>query len=107
MDIFYLFLEALGIDENDDSDNEEELAEDEAFTLTEFVPSARVPVLKLLHLKTGLDIDIILYRNNDMALLNTQLIRDYCGLDPRVRALEFTLKKWIGARGLGIPRTAR
>jgi hypothetical protein len=101
--ILELFLEALGLKEEDgdETDDDESAPKEGFFVLTEFVPNARVPVLKLLHTETRLDIDIILYRNNGMALLNTQLIRDYCGLDPRVRALEFTVKRWVSARGVG------
>ena len=68
------------------------------FTLREFVSSARVPVLKLKHVASGIDIDLIEKESNRLGVLNTQFIRDYANVDPRVRPLMLAVKRWAGAR---------
>jgi len=72
------------------------------FTLREFVSSARVPVLKLKHTATGIDIDLIEGSTNTMGLLNTQLLRDYASADPRVRPLMLAVKRWASARCVSV-----
>jgi len=72
------------------------------FTLREFVSSARVPVLKLQHRATGIDIDLIEGSTNRMGLLNTQLLRDYASADPRVRPLMLAVKRWAAARCVSV-----
>jgi len=68
-----------------------------AFTVREFVSSARVPVLKLHHPATGTDIDVI--HNNENGLQNTRLLRQYAYHDPRVRPLILAVKRWSSNRG--------
>lgn len=70
------------------------------FALRAFVIKARVPVLKLVHVETAVEIDLVLAETNQMAILNTQLIRSYCKQDPRVRPLLFAVKRWSNARGV-------
>ena len=49
----------------------------------------------------GLECDISL--NNPLAVANTQLLRTYSEIDPRVRALVFIVKYWAKRRHLNSP----
>jgi hypothetical protein len=95
------------LSEDDDSGNDDIIDEKDAkkvFILREYVSGARVPVLKLTHAETGLDIDLIEYSSNEMAHLNTQLLRDYASSDSRVRPLMYAIKRWASARGVSDSR---
>ena len=50
---------------------------------------------------TGLDGDITFH--NPLALRNTQLLRAYSEIDPRVRALAYLVKRWAKARDINSP----
>eukprot|EP01043_Picozoa_sp_COSAG02_P015964 COSAG02_NODE_693_length_18428_cov_268.516722_1_plen_59_part_10 len=50
---------------------------------------------------TGVECDISVH--NALALRNTQLLRMYSVIDPRVRWLAYTLKRWVKARHLNDP----
>lgn len=47
------------------------------------IASAKVPIVKLKHRKTGLESDISLY--NTLGRRNSQLLATYSAIDPRVR----------------------
>lgn len=47
------------------------------------IPTARVPIVKIVHAKTGIQCDIGI--NTTLGLHNTRLMRLYAQLDPRVR----------------------
>lgn len=59
-------------------------------------PTARIPIVLFTDPKTGLDCDISV--ENPLALRNTQLLHQYSRIDPRVRALAYTVKHWARAR---------
>lgn len=50
---------------------------------------------------TGVECDISIH--NALALRNTRLLRVYSMIDPRVRWLAYTLKRWVKARHLNDP----
>ena len=66
------------------------------FAVREYVPTARVPVLRLRHIESGTDIDLIV--SNIFGMTNTQLLRQYAYFDPRARPLILAVKKWSSAR---------
>lgn len=75
------------------------------FDLTEAIVYARVPILKFIHRRSGLDCDMCF--NNMLALHNSALLRAYVMCDyplDRVRPLCFLVKKWAKMRGLGEAR---
>ena len=76
------------------------------FELKEFVLGARVPLLKMRHVHTEMDIDVILAKDNPFVFLNTQLIREYSSIDARVRPLLFAIKKWASARAVSDSRNS-
>ena len=71
------------------------------FEITRMVHNARVPVLKMLHLESKINIDIC-YRNM-LALENTRLLRLYSSYDPRVRPLMILVKQWTSRRKINDP----
>jgi DNA polymerase sigma len=62
---------------------------------------ARIPIVKLVDKRTGLAVDIGV--NNLLALENSQLIRDYLSIDPRLRDLCFFVKHWAKRRKINDP----
>uniref|UniRef100_A0A8C5LWS9 RNA uridylyltransferase n=1 Tax=Leptobrachium leishanense TaxID=445787 RepID=A0A8C5LWS9_9ANUR len=54
------------------------------------ITSAKVPIVKFYHARSGLEGDISLY--NTLALHNTQLLASYAAIDPRVKYLCYTMK---------------
>ncbi|XP_028853007.1 terminal uridylyltransferase 7 [Denticeps clupeoides] len=54
------------------------------------ITTAKVPIVKFCHVKTGLEADISLY--NTLALHNTHLLASYAAIDPRVRILCYIMK---------------
>ncbi|XP_054438915.1 terminal uridylyltransferase 7 isoform X2 [Pteronotus mesoamericanus] len=54
------------------------------------ITTAKVPIVKFFHLRSGLEVDISLY--NTLALHNTRLLAAYSGIDPRVKYLCYTMK---------------
>ncbi|XP_050000478.1 terminal uridylyltransferase 7 isoform X2 [Alexandromys fortis] len=54
------------------------------------ITTAKVPIVKFFHLRSGLEVDISLY--NTLALHNTRLLSAYSAIDPRVKYLCYTMK---------------
>ncbi|NXL85572.1 TUT7 uridylyltransferase, partial [Alectura lathami] len=54
------------------------------------ITTAKVPIVKFFHVRSGLEVDISLY--NTLALHNTRLLSSYAAIDPRVRYLCYTMK---------------
>ncbi|KAJ8285435.1 hypothetical protein GJAV_G00026760 [Gymnothorax javanicus] len=54
------------------------------------ITTAKVPIVKFFHSRTGLEGDISLY--NTLALHNTQLLASYAAIDPRVKQLCYVMK---------------
>ena len=61
---------------------------------------ARVPIVKLMDLDTGLSCDICV--NNLLAVVNTKLLRDYAQIDQRLRQLAFIVKHWAKSRRVNV-----
>mmetsp|Transcript_25725 Transcript_25725/g.65397 ORF Transcript_25725/g.65397 Transcript_25725/m.65397 type:complete len:474 (-) Transcript_25725:539-1960(-) len=64
-------------------------------------PKARVPIVALKDASTGLKCDICMC--NQLALINSRLMRAYMLLDPRARALAFIIKHWAKRRQINDP----
>ncbi|KAI8997150.1 hypothetical protein BDB01DRAFT_830761 [Pilobolus umbonatus] len=62
------------------------------------VPRAKVPIVRLFDPELQLSCDINV--NNTLALQNTKMIKNYVGLDPRVRPLIMVIKHWTKQRSL-------
>ncbi|XP_007429302.1 terminal uridylyltransferase 7 [Python bivittatus] len=54
------------------------------------ITTAKVPIVKFFHVRSGLEVDISLY--NTLALHNTRLLSCYATIDPRVKYLCYTMK---------------
>ncbi|NXP07935.1 TUT7 uridylyltransferase, partial [Thinocorus orbignyianus] len=54
------------------------------------ITTAKVPIVKFFHARSGLEVDISLY--NTLALHNTRLLSSYAAIDPRVKYLCYTMK---------------
>ncbi|KAK2517748.1 hypothetical protein Q9966_014615 [Columba livia] len=54
------------------------------------ITTAKVPIVKFFHIRSGLEVDISLY--NTLALHNTRLLSSYAAIDPRVKYLCYTMK---------------
>nr|XP_034350566.1 terminal uridylyltransferase 7-like [Arvicanthis niloticus] len=54
------------------------------------ITTAKVPIVKFFHLRSGLEVDISLH--NTLALHNTKLLSAYSAIDPRVKYLCYTMK---------------
>ncbi|XP_004461583.1 terminal uridylyltransferase 7 isoform X3 [Dasypus novemcinctus] len=54
------------------------------------ITTAKVPIVKFYHLRSGLEVDISLY--NTLALHNTRLLSAYSAIDHRVKYLCYTMK---------------
>jgi DNA polymerase sigma len=65
------------------------------------VSSAKVPIVKIWdpELRLACDMNV----NNPIALENTEMIRTYVGIDPRVRPLAMIIKYWAKRRILNEP----
>jgi hypothetical protein len=74
------------------------------FLVTMLVESTRVPVLKLRHIVSDLEVDICV--NNAFPLYNTPLLRQYALKDNRVRYLVFAVKLWAKRRGVSDPHNS-
>ncbi|CAO3589416.1 unnamed protein product [Absidia cylindrospora] len=60
------------------------------------VPRAKVPIVRLFDTESQLACDMNV--NNTMALHNTNMIRTYVAIDPRVRPLAMIIKHWTKQR---------
>lgn len=67
------------------------------------VSSAKVPIVKIWdpELRLACDMNV----NNPIAFENTEMIRTYVGIDPRVRPLAMIIKYWAKRRILNEPGT--
>ncbi|XP_042305695.1 terminal uridylyltransferase 7 [Sceloporus undulatus] len=54
------------------------------------ITTAKVPIVKFFHVRSGLEVDISLY--NTLALHNTRLLSCYAAIDSRVKYLCYTMK---------------
>ncbi|DBA02383.1 TPA: hypothetical protein N0F65_007202, partial [Lagenidium giganteum] len=68
------------------------------FEVKQFIPNARVPILKLWDKQHQVACDLCV--GGVHALLNTALLKYYGKLDPRVRPLAFAVKYWAKCRGI-------
>ena len=68
------------------------------FEVVENVTRTRVPVLKLRHVESKTDIDLVLY--NCLALRNTKLLKTYVEFDPTVKMMCIITKKIFKAMGI-------
>ncbi|KAL8623783.1 hypothetical protein ACOMHN_054089 [Nucella lapillus] len=65
------------------------------FTNIQVIASARVPIIKLRHIETQVDLDISI--DNCLAIHNTRLLRCYSKIDERVRILGLAVKVFAKA----------
>ena len=63
--------------------------------------TARIPIIMFKDNVTGLECDISM--QNPLAVKNTGLLSTYARADSRVRALAYTIKKWVKARRINSP----
>lgn len=75
---------------------EEVLAESGVMTDLLALPKARVPVIKFTYAPTATRVDVTV--NNMLATVNTQLLRAYAEVDPRLRQLVYVIKYWAKQR---------
>mmetsp|Transcript_23254 Transcript_23254/g.41999 ORF Transcript_23254/g.41999 Transcript_23254/m.41999 type:complete len:373 (+) Transcript_23254:45-1163(+) len=77
------------------------LQQDPRFELKEAIWQARVPILKLKFA----DLDVDLSCQNTEAILNTELLKAYAKLHPKIRKLVIAVKIWAKSAGVnGAPR---
>ena len=62
------------------------------------VPAARVPIVKFIHIKTALSVDLSF--RNPMAVLNTDFIRLCVEADSRIRIVMISIRYWASRNGL-------
>eukprot|EP00943_MAST-04B_sp_MAST-4B-sp1_P006975 g6975.t1 len=62
------------------------------------IARARVPIVKFQELNSGIECDICV--DNELAVYNTQLLKAYASLDPRVRYVGLFVKIWASNRGI-------
>uniref|UniRef100_A0A7S3YR61 Poly(A) RNA polymerase mitochondrial-like central palm domain-containing protein n=1 Tax=Lotharella globosa TaxID=91324 RepID=A0A7S3YR61_9EUKA len=60
---------------------------------------ARVPVLKLRHVPSRLEVDIV--GGNSVAVINTSLLRTYASLNDKIVSLGRLVKWWAKGQGIG------
>ncbi|XP_061873952.1 terminal uridylyltransferase 7 isoform X2 [Colius striatus] len=63
------------------------------------ITTAKVPIVKFFHIRSGLEVDISLY--NTLALHNTRLLSSYAAIDPRVKHLCYTMKVFTKVCDIG------
>jgi DNA polymerase sigma len=69
-----------------------------AYSGVEAITTARVPIIKLTHVATGVECDVCV--NQTMALHNSLLLKCYSCVDPRVRPFVLMVKRWAKLRDL-------
>ena len=62
------------------------------------IPAARVPIVKFIHLKSGLSVDLSF--KNKTAVMNTEFIRCCVNADSRVRIVMVSVRCWASIYGL-------
>ncbi|KAJ8919270.1 hypothetical protein NQ315_003854 [Exocentrus adspersus] len=68
------------------------LVQSRLFTNVIVIPHAKIPILKCVHVATGLSCDINM--RNMLGVCNSNLINYYLSLDPKLRKLMIVLKFW-------------
>jgi len=68
------------------------------FVVKEKILEARVPIIKVVHMRTNTPCDISC--QSGLSVQNSKLVRLYLDLDPRVRWLVVAVKLWMQANGL-------
>ncbi|XP_069785701.1 terminal uridylyltransferase 7-like isoform X2 [Narcine bancroftii] len=63
------------------------------------ITTAKVPIVKFFHVRSGLEGDISLY--NTLALHNTGLLACYAAIDPRVKYIGYTMKVFAKVCDIG------
>ncbi|XP_067839279.1 terminal uridylyltransferase 7-like [Heptranchias perlo] len=63
------------------------------------ITTAKVPIVKFFHVRSGLEGDISLY--NTLALHNTGLLAAYAAIDPRVKYIGYTMKVFAKVCDIG------
>ncbi|XP_018425750.1 PREDICTED: terminal uridylyltransferase 7 [Nanorana parkeri] len=63
------------------------------------ITTAKVPIVKFFHVRSGLEGDISLY--NTLALHNTRLLASYAAIDPRVKYLCYIMKVFTKVCDIG------
>ncbi|ORX75232.1 PAP/OAS1 substrate-binding domain-containing protein [Anaeromyces robustus] len=66
------------------------------------IQRARIPICRFKDPGTGLKCDLTV--NNRISISNSELIRCYMDLDPRVRDIVMIIKKWAKCRGINTPK---
>lgn len=69
------------------------------FQHVEAVPDAKVPIIRFIHVATGLEGDLSIY--NTLPLRNTKLLRTYANFDDRILPLGFLLKQFCKTVEIG------
>lgn len=77
------------------------LRDSNKFEQIETVSGARVPVVRLVHSATQTQCDIAIGDHNELAVLNTRLMRCYAELDPKVKHFILAVKLWAKRRRVG------
>uniref|UniRef100_A0A1B6MG94 RRM domain-containing protein n=1 Tax=Graphocephala atropunctata TaxID=36148 RepID=A0A1B6MG94_9HEMI len=68
------------------------------FSMKARIPSARVPIVKFEHIKTGWQCDLT--ADSKLGVCNSRLIRFLISLDPRIRPLVMVVKYWAKVCGV-------
>jgi hypothetical protein len=63
--------------------------------------TARIPIVQFIDKESGYECDISF--SNPLAMSNTQLLRTYSEIDPRIRPLAYIIKHWAKARHINNP----
>jgi DNA polymerase sigma len=79
-------------------DHLSDILEHELETNVEAIESAVVPLCKFVDPLTGISCDLTIH--NTLAMENSQLIKEYTLLDPRIRPLVYMLKHFTKRRSI-------
>eukprot|EP01034_Spumella_vulgaris_P023700 gene23700-29946_t len=71
------------------------------FKIGEVITRARVPIIKMKHIQSGIEVDICI--NNRLAVKNTQLLFAYTQFDIRAHKLMLMVKHWAARRANVLP----
>ena len=65
------------------------------------ITNAKVPIVKFIDSQSMIPVDISV--NNSLSVYNTELLRRYCDVDPRVKPFILAIKYWARNRGVCEP----
>ena len=65
------------------------------------ITNAKVPIVKFIDSQSMIPVDISV--NNNLSVYNTELLRRYCDVDPRVKPFILAVKYWARNRGVCEP----